>query len=545
MTISDETELRYGIDRLEMRGRRLFGWGWVAHPRREVATIALRVAGDGWERSLPASSGRTRDDVEREFPTLINAKFSGFVVTGYAERSPVRRLLLEIAYAGGGGDSVDVTGSLERALPRARKWQELRWIAGAVLRRLGHGDLSGIVRRARAQNYTAPSLDDIGIERTLLPKLPPGQPITIVFDHNMGGGANQYRRHVIEERIAAGSAILSCTYNLPTLDYRLTLHAGAAPEETFRISSCIALESLFERIAIRELFINSPVSFDDPLLFADWAARMRAEHPDMRLTVTAHDYFAVCPSFVLLNAEGHYCGIPDIAECNRCLPRHRASYVALSPPTAITPWRSSWGRCLAAADEVRCFSGSTRSLILRGHPHLDPTRVTVVPHRVGFHPPRLPRLQHSAPLIIGVLGHISEQKGSLIVKHVLSLIERDLPASRVVVIGTLDLASTSRNLDVTGPYRREQLVELIEAHRINMILFPSICPETFSYVIEEAILLRMPIVAFDLGAPGERLRSYDLGRLCAVVDAEAAFTKMREFHDELAAREAASVAPHV
>ena len=545
MTTSDATELRYGIDRLEMRGRRLFGWGWIAHPAREIATVALRVAGDGWERTLPASSGRTRDDVEREFPALVNAKFSGFVVTGYAERPPVGRLLLEVSYTGGGGESVDVSGSLERAAPRARKWQELRWIAGATWRRLKHGDIAGLVRRARAQNYTAPSLDDIGIERTLLPKLPPGQSVTIIFDHNMGGGANQYRRNIIEERTAAGSAILSCTYNLPTLDYRLALHTREAQEETFRISSFLALEPLFERVAIRELFINSPVSFDDPLLFADWAARMRAEHPDMRLTVTAHDYFAVCPSFVLLNADGHYCGIPDIAECNRCLPRHRASYVTLSPPTAITPWRASWGRCLGAADEVRCFSGSTRALILRGHPGLDPARVTVVPHRVGFHSPRLPRVRHSDPLTIGVLGHISEQKGSLIVKRVLSLIEHDLPASRVVVIGTLDLASTSKHLDVTGPYRRDDLVDLIEARRINMILFPSICPETFSYVIEEAMLLRMPIVAFDLGAPGERLRGYDLGRVCGAVDAEAAFKKMREFHDELATRETANVAPHV
>jgi glycosyltransferase involved in cell wall biosynthesis len=161
--------------------------------------------------------------------------------------------------------------------------------------------------------------------------------------------------------------------------------------------------------------------------------------------------------------------------------------VTLSPPTTITPWRASWGRCLAAADEVRCFSGSTRSLILRGHPRLDPARVTVVPHRVDFHPSRLPRLRHSDPLVIGVLGHISEQKGALIVKDVVSLIERELPASRLVVIGTLDLASTSKHLEVTGPYTRERLVDLIESHGINMILFPSICTETFSYVIEEAI----------------------------------------------------------
>ena len=532
-------ELRYGIDRLEARGKRLFGWGWVAHPARAIETMALRASGDGWERSLPASSGRTRDDVERAHPGLVNAKFSGFMVTGYAERAPIRKLVLEIAYVGGGGDAVDVTGSLQRGETGARKWQTLRWLGAAVWRRLKHGDVRGILRRARSQNYTAPSLDDIDIARAVLPRLPAGRPVTVVFDHSMGGGANLYRRNLIAERAAAGGAVLLCIYNLPTLDYRLTLHATDVPESLFRISSFLVLEPLFERLPIAEMIVNSTVSFDDPLLFAEWVARTRAEHPSMRLIVTAHDYFAVCPSFVLLNAEGRYCGIPDLAECNRCLPRHRASYVALSPPSAIPAWRASWGRCLAAADEVRCFSGSTRTLLLRGHPGLDPARVTVVPHKVGFQPSRLPQLRHADPLVIGVLGHISVQKGALIVQDVLSRLEREHPASRIVVVGTLDLALKSSRLVVTGPYQRENLVGLIESHGINMILFPSICPETFSYVIEEAMLLRMPIVAFDLGAPGERLRDYDLGRLASAIDAGAALSAMIRLHDELAAREAA------
>ena len=58
---------------------------------------------------------------------------------------------------------------------------------------------------------------------------------------------------------------------------------------------------------------------------------------------------------------------------------------------------------------------------------------------------------------------------------------------------------------MTGTYRRDDLVDLIEANGINLFFFPSICPETFSYVTEEMIRLDVPIVAFDLGAPGERL----------------------------------------
>jgi glycosyltransferase involved in cell wall biosynthesis len=532
-------ELRYGIDRLETRGARVFGWGWVADPARAIAEVALRVTGDGWERLMPASSGMARDDVERANPGMAHARFSGFVVTGYAGRPPIRKLALELGYADGGSYTIDITGSLATDRSDTRKWRELRWLASAVWRRFRQGDLRGIARRVRAQNYTAPALDDPDLAATLVPLLPRGRPVTLLFDHNMGGGANHYRRTQIAERVEAGGTVLACTYNLPTLDYRLVLHAAGSEERMFRLSTFLVLEALFERVPIAEIFVNSPVSFDEPLLFAEWIARLRQAHSATRLVVTAHDYFSVCPSFVLLDADGRYCGIPDLAVCERCLPRHRASYVTLSPPTTIPAWRASWGRCLAAADEVRCFSASTRALLLRGHPSLDPARLTIVPHALDYRPERRPVLRHTDPLTIGVVGNISPQKGALIVRDVLARLERELPEARIVVIGTLDLAVESPRLHVTGPYQRDAMVELIEAHGINMILFPSVCPETFSYVIEEMMLLRMPIVAFDLGAPAERLRGYDLGRLCTNVDAATALATMIGFHDELAARETA------
>src|SRR6185312_8950360 len=92
------------------------------------------------------------------------------------------------------------------------------------------------------------------------------------------------------------------------------------------ISTFLGLERIIESLPVAELFVNSPVSFDEPLLLAEWLARMRAEHRGVRLTVTAHDYFAICPSFVLLNADGRYCGIPDLAECASCMKRHEAFF---------------------------------------------------------------------------------------------------------------------------------------------------------------------------------------------------------------------------
>jgi glycosyltransferase involved in cell wall biosynthesis len=535
MTEISNPDLHYNVDRLIARGRRVFGWGWAAHSAQAIEAITLSVKGNGWEVPLSVNYGLARDDVKEAFPNLVNGGSSGFVVTGYLPHVPALEFNMQLKLHDGSATCVNVTPAMEAHSARHRRLRELRWLAKAVLRRMRQGDLRGIVRRAKSQNYSAPSLDSLKNVASLLPRLKAAHAVSLVFDHNMGGGANLYRRSVVNERVASGRIVLLCTYNLPTLDYRLHLFTPGEEERIFRISSFVVLESILDEACVDELFLNSPVSFDEPLVFAEWLATMRAQHPKTRLTVAAHDYISVCPSFVLLNAEGRYCGIPKISECAVCLKHHRASYVALSPRTEIGAWRAVWGRCLSAADEVRCFSESTRRLLLRAYPNLDGDRMTLVPHRVDYMPTRLPKPDYNAPLIIGIIGHISAQKGALVVKDMVREIERESLDIRVVVIGTLDAAPNSPRLVVTGNYQRDDLVSLIEAHRINMFFFPSICPETFSYVIEEMMRLGLPIVAFDLGAPAERLRNYSASRLCNGVSAQAALAALVTFHAQLVA----------
>jgi glycosyltransferase involved in cell wall biosynthesis len=199
-----------------------------------------------------------------------------------------------------------------------------------------------------------------------------------------------------------------------------------------------------------------------------------------------------------------------------------------------------WGRCLVAADEVRCFSDSTRAHLLRAYPALAHGNVTVIPHRVEFTVARQPRADRLAPLVVGIVGEISYQKGAAIVEELVRLSEQDPEGPRVVVIGTLDLATRSRQLTVTGRYRRDDLAALVEEHGVNMLFFPSIWPETFSYVVAEMMALGLPIVAFDVGAPAERLAGYALSRLCRDITARSAYETLATFHRQLALREASA-----
>ena len=527
--------LRYGIDRLFVRDRRVFGWGWISDASRPIESVALRIAGDGWASEVPVNHGLARDDVRQAFPNAIDADRSGFVATGYAP-GEIKRFDLEARYADGGTIAVNVTSAIDSGTRPGGRLRQVLWMLRAAGRRLRRGDVRGVLARARSQNYFAPSLDDDRAARTLRASIAREQHVTIVFDHNMGGGANFYREEVIAERLAAGRVVLLCTYNLPTLDYRLVVRKQSRDDQAYRISSFLLLDALIDNAKVDEMVVNSPVGFDEPLAFAEWVASFRERHREARLAVAIHDYFVVCPSFVLMNAEGRYCGIPSLAECESCIGRHRGSFVGLSPPTRIAPWRAIWGRLLHTADEVHCFSQSSRSLLSRAYPALDQTRVTVIPHRVDLKWPRKPRVDAAAPLTIGVIGHITEQKGAQVVTDIVRRLDRERRDVRVVVIGALDRRIRSQRLRITGPYRREDLVDLIEAHGVNMILFPSVGAETFSYVIAEAMQLELPIVAFDLGAPPERLRHYANARLSHAISADAALDTLVAFHAELAAR---------
>lgn len=475
--------------------------------------------------------GFPRGDVARAFPDFADAGSAGFVVTGFVPDDARRRYRLHAIFEDGSETVIALEGMAESGRERRGQPMSLGRLARAMVRRLKTRDFSGLLDAHRARNL--PLLDEGRIAGALIRPLRRAGAVRVLFDHDMGGGANHYRRTVIGRWLAAGDAVVLCTYHLPTLDYRFQLLTGGE-ETTFRASSFVALESVIRDAPVVELFVNSPVSFDDPMLFADWLARMRQAYPAARLTVTLHDYFAVCPSFVLLDSQGRFCGIPSTAECERCLACHQAAHVALSPPAEIGPWRAAWGRCLRAADEVRCFSEASRRLLLKAYPFLE--RTTLVPHLSDYVPSRTPVVDTSAPLVIGILGTIDVQKGAAIVTEIARRLEREASEARVVVLGTLNAACSSRRLHVTGPYERQDLPGLVERHGINMFLFPSIWPETFSYVVAEMMALGLPIVAFDLGAPAERLRGDPLARLVPVVSADAALDAMLEFHGDLAAR---------
>jgi glycosyltransferase involved in cell wall biosynthesis len=70
-------------------------------------------------------------------------------------------------------------------------------------------------------------------------------------------------------------------------------------------------------------------------------------------------------------------------------------------------------------------------------------------------------------------------------------------------------------MNVRGYYRSGTLPRLLRRDRVDLALLLSIVPETYSLVLTECQAAGVPVLAFDLGAPGDRLRTEGGGLMAA------------------------------
>jgi glycosyltransferase involved in cell wall biosynthesis len=64
---------------------------------------------------------------------------------------------------------------------------------------------------------------------------------------------------------------------------------------------------------------------------------------------------------------------------------------------------------------------------------------------------------------------------------------------------------------IVGTYRPGEVVELIRRQKASLGFVPSVWPETWSLTLTELWQAGLPVAAFDLGTPAERIRKRGLG----------------------------------
>lgn len=235
----------------------------------------------------------------------------------------------------------------------------------------------------------------------------------------------------------------------------------------------------------------------------------------LRMVLGIHDFAPFCPRPHLIEAAtGSFCGYcTDPVRCAACL----ASGGPMVPGFQERR-RAVSGALLAAAEAVVYPSGFARDAFRALFPGLDPARQAVIAPAVALPAGERPASGPRGPVRrIACLGPVKPHKGGAVLLEVVRLLSGTggpRLTFRVYGGGDAELLEPLGRLpgvEVRGSYRAGSLPGLLAADEIDLALLLSVWPETHALVLDECAAAGVPVVAFDLGAQGARVRELGLG----------------------------------
>ncbi|MCW2240820.1 glycosyltransferase [Azospirillum canadense] len=372
----------------------------------------------------------------------------------------------------------------------------------------------------------------------------PGRPRTVLlFDHPGTGGAATFRTKEIARLQAQGQTVLLVR---PTVQPVLGMPEGALDVELlhreaafrFPVNDLADLAALVAALPLAEVVVSSLVGYADMGKVMAFIRELRQggnAGREVPLRLLHHDYFSVCPSLNLIDAEDRFCGVPALERCRTCAPANvhvrwrdgSAAGTAIGAADVdVAGHRRAWQDLFDLADRHVVFSRSALAVLRRAFTLRD-DRVRIIPH-LADHATVAPLPLPVPGLVarVAVVGGINVAKGARILEDMVRLAEAHRLPIHFELFGNIDRLLTSAHFHDNGCYEPEQLSRLLAERGCHAVFLPSIWPETHCYVLDEVIGLGLPVGAFDIGAPAERLRCWSNGFVVAPVTPEAALSAL-------------------
>lgn len=538
------SDILWSVDSLVVKDNALFGFGWAFHARHEITAIRFRLtfSGEGnfLTECISADGGKPREDVERAFPNQPNALNSGYVVLGaFPVGAQISAIDLVCSLADGSLLELAVPTSSVIQFTSANEAENSRLMLRqfyVFFKRGVHlihsGKFNSLFEKVRRYLKGRPK-SHLQNPADLAALLRDGERknLCLILDHDLGGGANHYRERLVDSIVKDGRSVVILTYHVATLSHVLILR-NSRVSLRFSIPDKVFILKAVKKLTVTDIIYNTGVSFAKPEEIPQLLINIK-QTTSARLRVLVHDFFLACPSHFLIDHEGKHCHVPHMSACSSCLPKNQQGFATLFVERDMPKWRSIWGSMLVIADEIVTFSSNSSQLLLKAYPQIENAKISVVPHETFHSSVRLPKITNINSLRIGVVGHIGFHKGSLFMQALAREIKRRGADVSVVVIGTIESMCEPSVVTQTGSYKHDDLPALVERTGANVFLFSSICPETFSYVVQELMSMDLPVASFNFGAPAERLAAYPKGLVLDSMDPGAVLDELISFHRKI------------
>lgn len=323
------------------------------------------------------------------------------------------------------------------------------------------------------------------------------RPIVLLVSLALPGG--------VQKHVDARMATLEQQGYLPVLlrpgagskDARLTIAHGADFQDLrFRFADeGDAFRDLLDGLLIEQIEIHHFFGMDASFIDACFALGTPVD-------IHVHDFSWYCPRLSLLGTNGVYCGEPGADGCRSCIMESGSELHDALDPDRL---RERSGHWLGQARNVfvACRDSAQR------YARMFPDRNFRVAAWEQSPPLALPVVK-AVPHRIAVIGAIGEQKGRAVLlacaRHAAL---HNLPLEFLLAGFSDDeeaLLQTGK-VFITGRYDEAELPMLLQREAPSAIFLPSVTPETWSYSLSQAMATALPVMAFDIGAIAERLRS--------------------------------------
>lgn len=275
------------------------------------------------------------------------------------------------------------------------------------------------------------------------------------------------------------------------------------------------LENIFESFKIDILHVHH-------FLFQSFDVIDIAKKYNVYSVVTLHDLYMICPSINKVYKD-KYCEYDSNSNCKDCLKKRYGLGNDI-----IENWKKTCKNVLSKFDLRIVPSENTQKLFKAVYPELD---FEVVEHGVEVSDVSDIRpVKASGCFNIAFVGAMAIHKGGNILKELKNKnVGKDI---KIHLFGKSEIPAlykSNANYINHGPYSRGELPKLLIENGIDLVCIFATWPETYSYTLTECYMAHIPVLTFDLGAVGDRVKKDNLGwTIEFTTDSDVIFSKIKD-----------------
>lgn len=250
-----------------------------------------------------------------------------------------------------------------------------------------------------------------------------------------------------------------------------------------------------------------------------------ADEKKINSIISLHDFYCLCPSINMLYMMEKDCIPMCEKDCQKCL----NSKIGIKN-NIVSEWRTQWNEFLTKFNKIIVPSRSTCETITNVYSDL---KIDVIEHGLDIDNNMYDIDFNFKQFNVAFVGVMAVHKGAKILEYLI----RNNKDHNIVyhLFGDSDFSYLKRNKKnyiYHGKYSRSDLPKLLKENEINLVCNLSICEETYSYTLTEVIASGVPVLGFDIGAVGQRIRDTKCGYTMPITeDNSLVYSKILDIYD--------------